>query len=72
MVRIIAGTLAEVGLGRRAPGEIPGILDALSRAKAGHTAPPQGLYLMQVYYDEPLPGAVFRTSGAGQGSGPVE
>ena len=72
MVRIIAGTLAEVGLGRRVPGEIPGILDALSRAKAGHTAPPQGLYLMQVYYDEPLPGAVFRTSGAGQGNGPVE
>jgi tRNA pseudouridine38-40 synthase len=72
MVRIIAGTLAEVGLGRKAPGDIPGILAALDRAKAGHTAPPQGLYLMQVYYDEPLPGAAFRISGDGQDSGRPE
>ena len=50
MVRIIAGTLVEVGLGRRKPEELPEILRSESRARAGHTAPPQGLYLAEVYY----------------------
>ena len=50
MVRIIAGTLVEVGLGRRKPEELFEILRSESRARAGHTAPPQGLYLAEVYY----------------------
>ena len=50
MVRIITGTLVEVGLGRRSPEELPEIIRSRSRARAGHTAPPQGLYLAEVYY----------------------
>lgn len=51
MVRIIAGTLVEVGLGRIRPDQIQEILLSKDRAKAGYTAPPQGLYLVQVYYE---------------------
>lgn len=51
MVRIITGTLAEAGLGKRDPDEIPRIIESGDRQKAGHTAPPQGLYLAEVYYD---------------------
>lgn len=50
MVRTIVGTLAECGMGRRDPSEIPGILQARDRAAAGLTAPPQGLYLAGVRY----------------------
>ena len=49
--RIIAGTLVEVGLGRIRPDQIQEILLSKDRAKAGYTAPPQGLYLVQVYYE---------------------
>lgn len=52
MVRIMTGTLVEVGLGRISPEEIPSILEAKDRSRAGHTAPPQGLYLAEVYYNE--------------------
>lgn len=52
MVRIITGTLVEVGLGRRKPGEIRDVLASGDRSRAGHTAPPQGLALVRVYYDE--------------------
>ena len=52
MVRIMTGTLVEVGLGRIRPEEIPEILEAKDRSRAGHTAPPQGLYLAKVYYSE--------------------
>lgn len=51
MVRIIAGTLVEVGLGRIRPDRINEILLSKDRAQAGYTAPPQGLYLVKVYYD---------------------
>ncbi len=51
MVRIITGTLVEAGLGKRDPEKIPYVLDSLDRGRAGHTAPPQGLYLARVYYD---------------------
>jgi tRNA pseudouridine38-40 synthase len=51
MVRIISGTLVEVGLGRIRPDQIKDILLSKDRAKAGYTAPPQGLYLVQVYYE---------------------
>ena len=51
MVRIISGTLIEAGSGRIAPKEIANILSAKDRGRAGPTAPPQGLYLKEVYYD---------------------
>lgn len=47
MVRIIAGTLMEVGTGRRHPESIPAILTARDRAKAGATAPARGLTLIR-------------------------
>lgn len=52
MVRIITGTLVEVGLGRRKPEDPEDIIKACDREKAGHTAPPSGLYLSTVYYDK--------------------
>lgn len=51
MVRIITGTLVDVGLGRIAPADVQDIIASKDRQKAGHTAPPQGLYLAKVYYD---------------------
>lgn len=50
MVRIIAGTLTEVGLGKLSSDDIIGIIEARDRSRAGHTAPPYGLYLTEVYY----------------------
>ena len=50
MVRILTGTLVEVGLGKRAPDEIAAILESRDRAKAGPTAPACGLCLWEVYY----------------------
>ncbi len=50
MVRIMTGTLVDVGLGRIRPEEIEDILAAEDRRRAGHTAPPFGLYLMEVYF----------------------
>ncbi|WP_303858086.1 tRNA pseudouridine(38-40) synthase TruA [Aminicella lysinilytica] len=50
MVRIITGTLVEVGRGKITPEQMINILDSHDRGQAGHTAPPQGLYLVEVYY----------------------
>lgn len=50
MVRIIAGTLVDVGLGKIGPDEIPEIIENGERARAGKTLPPQGLYLVKVEY----------------------
>ncbi len=50
MVRIITGTLIEVGLSRLSPDDIPSILEGENRAMAGYTVPPQGLTLMEVEY----------------------
>ncbi len=50
MVRIIAGTLIEVGLGKIKPDEIESIIKLKDRTKAGKTLPPQGLYLVNVEY----------------------
>ncbi len=47
MVRIIAGTLIEVGQGKRSPEELPAILEAKDRAMAGPTAPAHGLTLIK-------------------------
>lgn len=51
MVRIITGTLVEVGQGKRSPEEIKDIIEAKDRTRAGHTAPPNGLYLAEVFYE---------------------
>ena len=50
MVRILVGTLLEVGQGKRTVESVREALEALDRTKAGYTAPPQGLCLMRVYY----------------------
>jgi tRNA pseudouridine38-40 synthase len=52
MVRSIVGTLLKVGVGAIEPEAITTILDARDRSAAGPTAPPYGLCLMQVFYDE--------------------
>ena len=51
MVRIIAGTLVEVGMGNIEPKEILNIIEEKKREKAGKTLPPQGLYLVKVEYE---------------------
>jgi len=52
MVRIMTGTLLEIGGGRRDAGSIEGILAARDRRAAGLTAPPSGLYLVEVRYPD--------------------
>ena len=51
MVRIIAGTMVDVGLGKIKPEEIPEIIESKDRTKAGKTLPPYGLVLVKVEYD---------------------
>lgn len=50
MVRILTGTLVDVGLGRMAPEKVHQILKAQNRLEASETAPAQGLCLMEVDY----------------------
>ena len=52
MVRILAGTLIEVGAGKREPGAIARALESGSRLDLGITAPPQGLTLLRVFYGD--------------------
>lgn len=52
MVRIIVGTLVEVGLHKIRPNDIPAILENRDRKKSGKTAPPHGLYVLQVLYHQ--------------------
>ncbi len=65
MVRIIAGTLVEVGLGKRKAEDIAALIALKDRTKAGITAPPHGLTLEEIYYPDSLDhsqipdGAVF-------------
>lgn len=51
MVRILAGTLVQVGEGRLSPQDIPAILQSKNRKNAGPTLPAKGLILEQVHYD---------------------
>lgn len=51
MVRIIAGTLLDVGMGRKKAGDIPAILESLDRRNAGPTLPAKGLTLIGYEYD---------------------
>ena len=50
MVRIIAGTLVDVGLGKIRSDEITSIIESKDRTKAGKTLPPYALYLVKVEY----------------------
>jgi tRNA pseudouridine38-40 synthase len=51
MVRILVGTLLEVGSGERSPEDIPIILAHKDRRVSGKTAPAHGLYLWEVFYE---------------------
>ena len=51
MVRIIAGTLMEIGTGKRAPGAIADAIETGNRLALGQTAPAKGLMLMRVLYE---------------------
>ncbi|MCI8318760.1 MAG: tRNA pseudouridine(38-40) synthase TruA [Lachnospiraceae bacterium] len=52
MVRILTGTLIEIGMGDLLPTQLPTILESQNRALAGFTAPAQGLFLVEVHYPE--------------------
>ncbi|MBW1917067.1 MAG: tRNA pseudouridine(38-40) synthase TruA [Deltaproteobacteria bacterium] len=54
MVRALVGTLVEIGRGKRPPEELSQILASRDRRRAGPTAPAQGLYLVQVIYDQEI------------------
>ena len=54
MVRIIVGTLVQVGRGQREPDDMVRLLVPATRADAGFTAPAHGLYLERVHYADPL------------------
>jgi tRNA U38,U39,U40 pseudouridine synthase TruA len=65
MVRIVAGTLMEVGRGRIGPEDIPRIIEARDRRAAGPTLPPQGLCLRWIWYGSGTP-----AEGAASAGGP--
>lgn len=52
MVRIMVGTLIEVGRGKMEVEEVPSILEARDRRRAGPTALPNGLFLQKVFYSD--------------------
>jgi len=54
MVRCIVGAMKEVGENRMSPPDVKRILESLDRGEAPATAPPQGLFLMKVFYEEGL------------------
>jgi tRNA pseudouridine38-40 synthase len=58
MVRILVGTLTEVGTGKRPVAQVAEILAGKDRTKAGITAPAHGLELMEVRYDGSRPKGV--------------
>jgi tRNA pseudouridine38-40 synthase len=63
MVRIIVGTLLQVGIGKWNPADIQTMLLAKDRTKAGMTAPAHGLTLWQVYYDQSELDSFLQTIG---------
>jgi len=73
MVRSLAGTLHDVGRGRFGPERVAAILDGGRRELCGQTAPPQGLYLRRVVYEDFATGGEEgwgpEAAGAGAGGG---
>jgi tRNA pseudouridine38-40 synthase len=65
MVRIMVGTLVEVGLGRYPPQRVREMLEARNRSAAGPTAPPHGLYLQWI---KTVPSRPREVPPAGNGS----
>jgi tRNA pseudouridine38-40 synthase len=59
MVRIIVGTLLEIGAEKREVNELAAILSAKDRTIAGKTAPGSGLFLWKVSYAEPIFGELY-------------
>lgn len=55
MVRIIAGTLLQIGRGKGRPEDIRDMLDKKDRSAAGPTAPPQGLFLIKYEFTDGIP-----------------
>jgi tRNA pseudouridine38-40 synthase len=51
MVRVLVGTILEIGTGRRTPESLQQLLKGSPRSEAGETAPAHGLYLESVSYD---------------------
>lgn len=68
MVRNIVGTVVEVGLGKEEPSWLDQVLETRDRRAAGRTAPPQGLYLVNVDY----PASTLEPYGRDKGPGTVE
>lgn len=60
MVRILAGTLMAVGSGKLKPGAISRAIDSGDRLTLGPTAPPEGLTLVRVFYDDAARDAALR------------
>ena len=63
MVRIVVGTLTEVGAGRWTPAQVAEIIASKDRTKAGKTAPAGGLELVEVRYDGTRPRRTAEPSG---------
>lgn len=55
MVRIIAGTLIQIGRGKGEPADVKEMLDKCDRSAAGPTAPPQGLFLIKYEFLDGIP-----------------
>lgn len=64
MVRILAGTLIQVGIGERLPEEIPEILAQKDRAGAGPTAPAHGLTMMGIEFEGHSPASVTKRTSS--------
>ena len=54
MVRAMVGTCVYAAEGKFSPGDVPSILEGRCRTQAGPTAPPGGLYMTKLWYDEDI------------------
>ena len=60
MIRIMVGTLVEIGMGKRAPEDMANIILAQNRDAAGITAPANGLTLIEIFYGDVLTSAALK------------
>jgi tRNA pseudouridine38-40 synthase len=70
MVRILTGTLVDVGRGKIPEQAVPRILEAKDRTAAGESAPGKGLFLMRVLYPEPFAAPFRESEGPGEQAPP--